>query len=757
MKENASFKPTDAMVSPRIHMGLVVMLIGFLAAQYAAGGTIAPGTVMVSTGEGKVTMFDQNGNNLGQLDTTTGGNGDTAGSTFDAAGNFFVTVFSRQQVTKFDPTGALIGAFGSGYNSDPESIVVDASGNVYVGQADGSHMLLKFDANGNLLATFSPARDVRGTDWIDLDSDQCTLFYTSEGGLVKRFDVCTNTQLTDLNSVPLPGLHAYAQRILPCGGVLVADYSAVIRLDASGNQVQTYTLPGTSQMFALNLDPDGTSFWAADLGSGDVFKVDIASGTILKQWSAAGAPGFIAAQGLTVKGGTIVGCSSGETGHLEVCKQSNPAFPVTGTFNFLVTGVLGTVSVPVGECSEAIQVSSGSITITETPPAGVTVSDVTAYSIDSSGNYVNELISWTSPNPFATVNVVAGDVSLETIATFTNSSSGETGYLEVCKQSNPQFPVTGTFNFQVTQITGAVSNISVPVGECSGAMQVISGPVTITEAPPAGVTVSDVTAYSINSSGNYVDQLVSWTSPNPDATVNVVAGDVSLETIATFTNSSSSGNSGELKICKIAGTGVPVGTPFNFSTKGTGIKGKYTIEAGPASQGGNCELVGSFPVGTQLTVKETVPRGIYATIQVQPPANGSNYTASSVKVTIGKGITEVDFTDSTQKPLTATLSPPKANFGALKVGTTGAPKTFTLTNNGTINMNITSIAIGGTNPGDFIINSTTTCGPQLAGGATCTINVSFQPTQHGLRKAQLIVTDDASNSPQVSNLTGVGV
>jgi streptogramin lyase len=297
----------EKMVSPRMRMGFVLMLIGLLtiAVQFA-GAQIAKGTVMVSTGSGLVTEFDQDGNNLGQLDTTTGSTY-TAGSGFDAAGNFFVTDFSTQQVTKFDPTGVLIGSFGSGYNADPESVIFDNAGNVYVGQADGSHNVLKFDSSGNLLATYAPATEDRGTDWIELDSDQCTLFYTSEGVLVKRFDACTNTQLPDFNTVGLPNI-AYAHRLLPSGGMLVADTSEVVRLDASGNQTQTYSLPGISLLFAINLDPDGTSFWTADLISGEVFKVDIATGTIIKQWSGVAA-GFTAAGGLAVKGEIIVGGS----------------------------------------------------------------------------------------------------------------------------------------------------------------------------------------------------------------------------------------------------------------------------------------------------------------------------------------------------------------------------------------------------------------------------------------------------------------
>jgi streptogramin lyase len=310
MKARDWFTVVEKMVSTRMRMGFVLMLIGLLAlaVQYA-GAQIAKGTVMVSTGSGLVTEFDQDGNNLGQIDTTTG-SVNTAGSAFDSAGNFFVTDFQAQQVTKFDPTGALIGSFGSGYNADPESVIFDAAGNVYVGQADGTHNVLKFDPSGNLLATFAPATEDRGTDWIDLAADQCTLFYTSEGLLVKRFDVCTNTQLTDFNTALLPGSNAYAHRLLPSGGILVADTSEVVRLDASGNQIQTYSLPGTGLLFAVNLDPDGTSFWTADLLSGEVFKVDIATGTIIKQWSAGGAAGFTAAGGLAVKGEIIVGGGS---------------------------------------------------------------------------------------------------------------------------------------------------------------------------------------------------------------------------------------------------------------------------------------------------------------------------------------------------------------------------------------------------------------------------------------------------------------
>lgn len=246
------------------------------------------------------------------------------------------------------------------------------------------------------------------------------------------------------------------------------------------------------------------------------------------------------------------------------------------------------------------------------------------------------------------------------------------GYIEVCKQSNPAFPVKGTFNFTVTTPMYSSGPEGVPVGECSGPIQVPPGNVTVTETPQAGVSVSDVTAYSYSSGGAYIDQLVSWPAPNPPnppnpyaAVVGVASGnDVALETIATFTNSSAEGQTGQLKICKIAGTGVKVGTPYHFTVGSS----KYTVEAGPAP-GGYCVLAGTYTVGTQETVTETVPTGIFATIAVQPPANGGAVTSDSVVVTIGDGITEADFTDSTKKPsFVLTAKPSKISVAPGSVG-----------------------------------------------------------------------------------------
>jgi len=101
-----------------------------------------------------------------------------------------------------------------------------------------------------------------------------------------------------------------------------------------------------------------------------------------------------------------------------------------------------------------------------------------------------------------------------------------------------------------------------------------------------------------------------------------------------------------------------------------------------------------------------------------------------------------------------TLSPIGINFGNQKVGTSSSPVPVTLSNQGTITLNISQIEIGGANPGDF--SQTNNCGSTLAAGAQCTIRVTFTPTQTGARSANVQVQDNVNPSPQDVALGGTG-
>ena len=232
--------------------------------------------------------------------------GQAKGMAFDGSGRFFVTHWYGTQllgggdygndVVWFDRHGNGSTFFGSGYNCNPSSISFDATGNAYVGHADCSTQVLKFDASGNPLAQYSVAVENRGSEHVVLDPNQCTLYYTSEGGDVKQFDVCSNTQMPNFNVAPLPDAVEGGQQfsLLPGGGMLVADFSVIAMLGPSGNLVTTYGASPGHCWLGMALDPDGASFWASDWCSSVVTRFDMATGNVIETHLADG-------QGFTIK------------------------------------------------------------------------------------------------------------------------------------------------------------------------------------------------------------------------------------------------------------------------------------------------------------------------------------------------------------------------------------------------------------------------------------------------------------------------
>jgi hypothetical protein len=153
-----------------------------------------------------------------------------------------------------------------------------------------------------------------------------------------------------------------------------------------------------------------------------------------------------------------------------------------------------------------------------------------------------------------------------------------------------------------------------------------------------------------------------------------------------------------LKICKIAGAGVAVGTPFTFNVTGSTQGGilqannqTVTVLAGPASQGGFCTIVGggfqgtvaggfsSFDVGSNITITETQTAGfVVATggitsnvgFQTGTTPNTTTGTANiTITNTVGTGtgavttvgnINEVTFTNNAVT--TTTPAPTRFDF-----------------------------------------------------------------------------------------------
>jgi hypothetical protein len=362
-------------LKPRVIATLLVVCclagVGGQVAQAQSPPKFQTGDVFAGVGNGQINWYHNTGDGFTLVMTLSVGNANTfdTGMAFDAAGNLYATNFSIPSVSKFDTSGNLLGTFGAGYNTSPESIRFDSAGNAYVGQADGTHQILKFDSNGNPLAAFSPATEDRGTDWIELAADQKTIFYTSEGNSIKRFDTTgTGTQLPDF-ATGLPGLHAFALRILPNGNVLVANSTVALQLDTQGNIIHTYQPSASAtSLFSLNLDPDGKHFWVGDLFTGTIWQIRIAdAGTIVDQIINTG----VTDQSFSVLGGVVVfgeitssnstnlPFSPSPTPQTQIGTIGNPTDPAAQSLALTLASVINPINVSVSFFYEPTDISTG--------------------------------------------------------------------------------------------------------------------------------------------------------------------------------------------------------------------------------------------------------------------------------------------------------------------------------------------------------------------------------------------------------------
>lgn len=102
------------------------------------------------------------------------------------------------------------------------------------------------------------------------------------------------------------------------------------------------------------------------------------------------------------------------------------------------------------------------------------------------------------------------------------------------------------------------------------------------------------------------------------------------------------------------------------------------------------------------------------------------------------------------------LSSTAIDFGTRAPGHEGAASPVTVSNTGSAPLAVSSVHLGGPDPGDFLVHDDGCSGASVAPGAGCSLSVTFKPARSGLRTATLQVNDNASGSPHVALLRGVG-
>jgi hypothetical protein len=265
----------------------------------ACTGAFVMGDVFASVGSSTVDVFTPTGALVCTLNDASGSSF-TTGSGFDAAGNFYVTNFSTGNISKFnDPQPGLVTAFMTG-TSAGESIDNQSTGfyalTSLVGQA-GAAAINKYNtATGALIHSYSVTGGnlTGGTDWVDVYNPTTgQVIYDGEGTRVLSAILNANgttTQLAAFTSAATEAAlhHIFAMRTIGTGAfagdVLLADSVQDVLLDSSGNIIKHYLLGTGVNLFSLNLDPDGVSFWTGDFSNGHIWEINIASGAIEQSW-----------------------------------------------------------------------------------------------------------------------------------------------------------------------------------------------------------------------------------------------------------------------------------------------------------------------------------------------------------------------------------------------------------------------------------------------------------------------------------------
>ncbi len=226
----------------------------------------------------------------------------------------------------------------------------------------------------------------------------------------------------------------------------------------------------------------------------------------------------------------------------------------------------------------------------------------------------------------------------------------------------------------------------------------------------------------------------------------------------------------------VTGWGSPNGA--NLINALTGPAGpNFTLSANPngvsVAQGGSVTSTITITPedgfsGSVTLSASGLPNGVTAQFNPNPATTTSTLTLTAsgtaatgtVTVTITgvsgslTNTTTLSLTVSASGPVVS-LSPTSLTFAKVLVGKTSGAKKVTLTNTGGSTLNITSIAT----TGDFARLAgpkKTDCGSTLAAGKSCTVRVTFTPTQKGLRTGDLNFTDNAPGSPQSVALSGTG-
>jgi len=179
-----------------------------------------------------------------------------------------------------------------------------------------------------------------------------------------------------------------------------------------------------------------------------------------------------------------------------------------------------------------------------------------------------------------------------------------------------------------------------------------------------------------------------------------------------------------------------------------GTLGISGTDAGDYTLGGNtCDSAVLTPASTcTFQVTLTPSAGGTRTAQVDIPSDAP--TSVDVLELTGTGVVVGPAVD---------LNPTSIDFGGHAVGVPSSATQVTLENVGNQTLNVGTLAVSGTNLGDFVLGNDNCSDQAVDAGNTCTFDVTFTAGAQGARSAQVDIPSDAPSTPDAVPVSGSGL
>ena len=412
--------------------------------------------------------------------------------------------------------------------------------------------------------------------------------------------------------------------------------------------------------------------------------------------------------------------------------------------------------------------ASQTITLTNTGNAALTISGIT--------------VTGTNPGDFAQTNAcpasLAANANCTVSVTFTPTATG-------ARSANVSFADNAAGSPQLVPLTGTGAAANTPVVTFAPTSLTFASQALNTTSPAQAITVTNTGTAALTISGvtvtgtNLGDFAQTNTCPaslaaNANCTISVTfkptASGARTAAVSLADNAT-----GSPQTVPLTGTGAAANAPVVTLAPTSLTFGSQALNTTSPAQtvtltnSGNAALTvtgisvtganaGDFAQTNQCPASLAANANCTISVTFKPTASGARTAAVSVadNATGSPQSVTLAGTGASTTPA-VTVAPASLTFVSQTLNTTSAPQSVTVTNTGTSTVTFTSFTISGENSGDYQLG-TGTCNPSgtLAAGANCTVAVTFTPTVAGTRSATLAIADNATGSPQMVSLTGVG-